>query len=130
MLLDRPPLNLLRQELAGTCVYLDILQKTTSILDVEQGKVREPSINENGVASGTALAEHTEDNKLQVIAEGKLVSFCRQVLSEASDFQLNMGETANMDIHRVLELRSPIVVKVLNMPCWILSCFLFSCTKR
>ncbi|KAF4382922.1 hypothetical protein G4B88_010093 [Cannabis sativa] len=36
------------------------------------------------------------------------------VLREASDLQSTAGETTNMDIHRVLELRSPVIVKVLN----------------
>lgn len=92
-LLGRPPLNLLRQELAGTCIYLDILHKTTAAVDIE---------NE----------EHVKEEKIQGVAEEKLVSFCEQVLREASDFQSSMEDTANMDIHRVLELRSPIIVKV------------------
>ncbi|KAK6144909.1 hypothetical protein DH2020_021729 [Rehmannia glutinosa] len=75
---ERPPLNLLRQELAGTCIYLDILQKATATVDI-----------------------HKEED----------------VLREASDFQSSMEDTSNMDIHRVLELRSPIVVKVLKGMC-------------
>ncbi|CAA2998750.1 brefeldin A-inhibited guanine nucleotide-exchange 5 [Olea europaea subsp. europaea] len=95
---ERPPLNLLRQELAGTCIYLDILHKTTAAVDIE---------NE----------EHVKEEKIQGVAEEKLVSFCEQVLREASDFQSSMEDTANMDIHRVLELRSPIIVKVLKGMC-------------
>lgn len=53
-----------------------------------------------------------EEDKFQQIAEEKLVSFCGQVLREASDFQSCTAESANMDVHRVLELRSPIIVKV------------------
>ncbi|MCI40776.1 brefeldin A-inhibited guanine nucleotide-exchange protein 5-like, partial [Trifolium medium] len=34
-----------------------------------------------------------------------------QVLREASDLQSSTGETTNMDIHRVLELRAPIIIK-------------------
>lgn len=49
------------------------------------------------------------------IAEKKLVSFCAQVLREASDFQSDSGETTNMDSHLVLELRSPVIVKVRNL---------------
>ncbi|KAL3650082.1 Brefeldin A-inhibited guanine nucleotide-exchange protein 5 [Castilleja foliolosa] len=93
-----PPLNLLRQELAGTCIYLDILQKSTSTID-----------NQN--------EENVNEEKLEGIAEGKLVSFCEQVLREASDFQSSMEETSNMDVHQVLELRSPIIVKVLKGMC-------------
>ncbi|XP_073128744.1 brefeldin A-inhibited guanine nucleotide-exchange protein 5 [Henckelia pumila] len=94
---ERPPLNLLRQELAGTCIYLDILQKTTTAVKIEE--------------------EQVQEEKLGEVAEGKLVSFCEQVLREASDFQSSMEETTNMDVHHVLELRSPVVVKVLNGMC-------------
>lgn len=91
--LDRPPINLLRQELAGTCIYLDILQKTAAAVKIEK-------------------EEQVQEEKLGEVAEGKLVSFCEQVLREASDFQSSMEETTNMDVHHVLELRSPVVVKV------------------
>lgn len=90
--LNRPPLNLLRQELAGTCIYLDILQKTTAT-DMQKEK-------------------DIKEDKIEGIAEGKLVSFCEQVLRDASEFQSSMEETSNMDVHRVLELRSPIIIKV------------------
>lgn len=92
---ERPPLNLLRQELTGTCIYLDILQKTTSTADSNTESVSSPS------------------EKIEVIAEEKLVSFCELVLRDASDFQSTMGETTTMEIHRILELRSPVIVKVL-----------------
>lgn len=87
-------MNLLRQELAGTSIYLDVLQKTAS----------ESSLDE-------ATNVDTEE-KLFSIAEEKLVAFCEQVLKDASNLQSSMGETTNMDIHRVLELRSPVIVKV------------------
>ncbi|KAL6549550.1 hypothetical protein OROHE_008281 [Orobanche hederae] len=61
-----------QKELAGTCIYLDILQKTTSTVDIQ----KEESIKE-----------------IEGIAEGKLVSFCAQVLREASEFQSSMEET-------------------------------------
>ncbi|KAK6156433.1 hypothetical protein DH2020_010681 [Rehmannia glutinosa] len=95
---ERPPVNLLRQELTGTCIYLDILQKTTAAVNIHKEEV-------------------VKEEKLEGIAEEKLVSFCEQVLREASDIQSNVGETTNMDIHRVLELRSPIIVKVLKGMC-------------
>lgn len=97
----RPPLNLLRQELEGTTIYLDVLQKTTS-----------------GLADA---ASNTED-KLEGAAEEKLVSFCEQVLKETSDLQSTLGETTNMDVHRVLELRSPVIVKVIQ--------YIFDCLIR
>ncbi|GJZ59726.1 hypothetical protein Tco_0615542, partial [Tanacetum coccineum] len=98
---ERPPLNLLRQELAGTCIYLDALQKTTSGVDLEKKGESETS-NED------------DDATVKTDAEEKLVSFCGQVLKEASDFQSSIGESTNMEIHQVLGLRSPIIVTVLK----------------
>lgn len=108
---ERPPLNLLRQELAGTCIYLDVLQKTTAGSSVSQG------VDETSIKNDAIFVDHSKEEKLEGTAEEKLVSFCGQVLREASDFQSNLGETTNMDIHRVLELRSPIIVKVLKGMC-------------
>lgn len=71
---------------------MDVLQKTTS-----------------GLADD---ASNSED-RLEGAAEEKLVSFCEQVLKETSDLQSTLGETTNMDVHRVLELRSPVIVKVI-----------------
>ncbi|PWA97223.1 HOPM interactor 7 [Artemisia annua] len=98
---ERPPLNLLRQELAGTCIYLDALQKTTSGVDSEKKGESETSNEE-------------DDATVKTDAEEKLVSFCGQVLKEASDFQSSIGESTNMEIHQVLGLRSPIIVTVLK----------------
>ncbi|KAM1605801.1 hypothetical protein PS2_026498 [Malus domestica] len=98
---ERPPLNLLRQELAGTVIYLEILQKATSGV----------SADKEGETDG--------EEKVEGLAEEKLVSFCEQVLREASDLQSGSGETTNMDIHRVLELRSPIIIKVLKGMCFM-----------
>ncbi|KAL0789711.1 hypothetical protein Bca101_005957 [Brassica carinata] len=95
---ERPPLNLLRQELEGTNIYMDVLHKTTTGL-------------------GDAASD-TED-KLEGAAEEKLVSFCEQVLKETSDLQSSLGESTNMDVHRVLELRSPVIVKVLEGMCFM-----------
>ncbi|KAA8523374.1 hypothetical protein F0562_009797 [Nyssa sinensis] len=115
---ERPPLNLLRQELAGTCIYLDILQKTTSGVHSNRGEQHE--ITNALVENNSSVTEHfSADEKLEGIAEEKLVSFCGHVLREASDFQSSLGETTNMDIHRVLELRSPIIVKVLKGMCFM-----------
>lgn len=97
---ERPPLNLLRQELAGTTIYLDILQKSISGFDYNDD---------------SSVTQHSKDEeKLEGLAEEKLVSFCEQVLREASDLQSSVGDTTNMDIHRVLELRSPVIIKVLK----------------
>lgn len=76
---------------------MDVLQKTTSGLAID--------------------ASNTED-RLEGAAEEKLVSFCEQVLKETSELQSTLGETTNMDVHRVLELRSPVIVKVIHLNCF------------
>ncbi|KAL5197929.1 hypothetical protein ABZP36_001441 [Zizania latifolia] len=105
--LERPPLNLLRQELAGTTIYLDILHKST---------VRHDGNGSNEETNGYGV-ESDEHEKLKNLAEGKLVSFCGQILKDASDLQPSTGEAASADIHRVLDLRAPVIVKVLNGMC-------------
>ncbi|KAG8080107.1 hypothetical protein GUJ93_ZPchr0007g4793 [Zizania palustris] len=40
-----------------------------------------------------------------------------QILKDASDLQPSTGEAASADIHRVLDLRAPVIVKVLNGMC-------------
>ncbi|XP_059461146.1 brefeldin A-inhibited guanine nucleotide-exchange protein 5 [Corylus avellana] len=112
---ERPPLNLLRQELAGTCIYMDILQKATSGYDAR--KERDPNTHPD--TDTTSANNSNAEEKLERVAEEKLVSFCEQVLREASDVQASVGETTNMDIHRVLELRSPIIVKVIKGMCFM-----------
>ncbi|KAM3384907.1 hypothetical protein ACQJBY_009095 [Aegilops geniculata] len=104
---ERPPLNLLRQELAGTTIYLEILHKST-VHNGANGSSEET--NGSGV-------ESEQQEKLRSLAEGKLVSFCGNILKEASDLQPSNGETASADIHRVLDLRAPVIIKVLNGMC-------------
>ncbi|XP_057747505.1 brefeldin A-inhibited guanine nucleotide-exchange protein 5 [Arachis stenosperma] len=106
---ERPPMNLLRQELAGTGIYLNILQKSTYGFETNSEKGLQ--------ADGFQDAGSDAEEKFERIAEEKLVSFCEQVLREASDLQSSSGETANIDIHRVLELRAPVIVKVLKSMC-------------
>ncbi|MFS7906459.1 hypothetical protein Hanom_Chr01g00059461 [Helianthus anomalus] len=98
---ERPPLNLLRQEFTGTCIYLEALHKATSDKTTIDYALDEDYDDE-------------EEDRVKTNAEEKLASFCGQVLKEASDFQTNIGDSTNMEIHQVLELRSPIVVKVLK----------------
>ncbi|XP_078156946.1 HOPM interactor 7 [Carex rostrata] len=101
---ERPPLNLLRQEISGMTIYLEILHKSTS-----------KELN------GASFDGLEEEQKLKGLAEEKLVSFCGNVLREASDLQPNTveaaGSTTGADIHRVLDLRAPIIVKVLKGMC-------------
>lgn len=120
---ERPPINLLRQELAGTGVYLDILQKAT--YGFEANKEKSPESDKLQDAGSTADSDSSitqqsdAEEKFERVAEEKLVSFCEQALREASDLQSSTGETTNMDIHRVLELRAPIIIKVLQSMCFM-----------
>uniref|UniRef100_A0A453B9W7 Sec7/BIG1-like C-terminal domain-containing protein n=1 Tax=Aegilops tauschii subsp. strangulata TaxID=200361 RepID=A0A453B9W7_AEGTS len=98
---ERPPLNLLRQELAGTTIYLEILHKST----VHNGA------NGSSEETNGSSVESDQQEKLRSLAEGKLVSFCGNILKEASDLQPSNGETASADIHRVLDLRAPVIMK-------------------
>lgn len=118
---ERPPINLLRQELAGTGIYLDILQKATYGFETKKEKSPESDGFQDGDSTEVNGLSITQDSDAEVkferLAEEKLVSFCEQVIREASDLQSSNGETTNMDIHRVLELRAPIIVKVLQSMC-------------
>lgn len=109
-------MNLLRQELAATSIYLEILQKSTYGFDTnKQQNLQSDSLKEadTKVDNGSCISQLSEaEQKFERIAEEKLVSFCELVLREASDLQSSAGETTNMDIHRVLELRAPVIVKV------------------
>ncbi|KAD5802636.1 hypothetical protein E3N88_13996 [Mikania micrantha] len=100
---ERPPLNLLRQEFVGTCIYLEALQKTTSGIDLNQ--------NQGLKTIDYSLDEEDDDDIVKTNAEEKLTYFCGHVLKEASDFQMSIGDSTSMEIHQVLELRSPIVIK-------------------
>lgn len=107
-------MNLLRQEIEGTSIYLDILQKTTSSYVSDSDN----HINANGPADTISSDEFAEtaksEEKLKSVAEEKFVAFCGQILKEASDLQPVDGEAASADVHQVLDLRAPIIVKVTN----------------
>lgn len=88
----------------GTCVYLDILHTTIAAVDANK--------------NSQEISDSQESNaelKLDRVAEEKLVSFCGHVLKDASDFLSAVKGATNVEIHRVLELRSPIIVKVWYM---------------
>lgn len=96
---------------------MDILQKTTSELDTSKDNDLDASDIQYSKVSqieGDLItrASSTGDEKLGRVAEEKLVSFCGHMLKEASDFQSAVGETTDMEVHRVLELRSPVIVRV------------------
>lgn len=120
LFLDRPPINLLRQELRGTGVYLDILQKATYGFEANKEKSSESDKLQDAGSTADSDSSITQESdaeeKFERVAEEKLVSFCEQALREASDLQSSTGETTNMDIHRVLELRAPIIIKVQAYP--------------
>lgn len=98
----------------GTCVYLDILHKTIAAVDTNEENSREVSDSQ----------ESNAELKLDRVAEEKLVSFCGHVLKDASDFLSAVKGATNVEIHRVLELRSPIIVKVWYMIFILLILFL------
>ncbi|KAJ0966984.1 hypothetical protein J5N97_023901 [Dioscorea zingiberensis] len=109
---ERPPLNLLRQEIKGTSIYLDILRKSTS--DVDEPVVSNDHPLETTLNNSTYGHSTNDDEQLKSLAEQKLVSFCSQILKEASDLQPSTGVAASADVHRVLDLRAPIIIKVLK----------------
>nr|KYP57779.1 Brefeldin A-inhibited guanine nucleotide-exchange protein 2 [Cajanus cajan] len=118
---ERPPINLLRQELTGTGIYLDILQKATYGFETKKEKSLESEVFQDEDSAAVNGLSITQDSDVEIerLAEEKLVSFCELVLREASELQSITGETTNMDIHRVLELRAPIIVKVLQSMCFM-----------
>ncbi|KAL0547936.1 hypothetical protein IC582_012375 [Cucumis melo] len=121
---ERPPLNLLRQELAGTSIYLDILLKATSgfnSIEAEQKKIVDSLEvdSESPKDDLTSTQDSSAVNNVDRIAENRLVSFCEQALREVSDLQSSAVETTHMDVHRVLELRSPVIVKVIKGMCFM-----------
>lgn len=115
---ERPPLNLLRQEIAGTSIYLDVLQKSTSSTnDNEVESIDGPSRLKESRNEISHSETKNQEVELKLLAEEKLVSFCEQILKEASDLQPGTIESANSDVHRVLDLRAPVIVKVLKGMC-------------
>ncbi|XP_022935314.1 brefeldin A-inhibited guanine nucleotide-exchange protein 5-like isoform X2 [Cucurbita moschata] len=121
---ERPPLNLLRQELAGTSIYLDILLKATSgINTIEAGQektVDKLEVKTESANDGlTSAPDSSAVNDVDGVAESRLVSFCEHALREASDLQSSVGEATHMDVHQVLELRSPVIVKVIKGMCFM-----------
>nr|XP_009397789.1 PREDICTED: brefeldin A-inhibited guanine nucleotide-exchange protein 5-like [Musa acuminata subsp. malaccensis] len=117
---ERLPLNLLRQEITGTSIYLEILHKSTAIWKSSSheqvnsdGPVVPTSINDSGY-----LATLDSEEKLKGIAEEKLVSFCGQILKETSELKSGtLVEVGYAHLHRVLDLRAPVIVKVLKRMC-------------
>ncbi|WOK99061.1 brefeldin A-inhibited guanine nucleotide-exchange protein 5-like isoform X1 [Canna indica] len=110
---ERLPSNLLRQEITGTSIYLEILHKSTAMVNGnshEQVNSDSPSVQKT---SGYVDSEE----KLKGISEEKLVSFCGQILKEASELKPSAGEAGSANIHRVLDLRAPVIVKVLKGMC-------------
>ncbi|XP_074355478.1 uncharacterized protein LOC141695119 [Apium graveolens] len=67
---ERPPLNLFRQKLAGTCIYLDVLQKSTGGQNSKTQRELGFNLPENVDVSPKYI-----DDELMGIAENKLVSF-------------------------------------------------------
>ena len=112
---DRLPVNILRQEIEGTRIYLEVLQKSTGQHNTngEDFKNNISIIDYSSAANVSNPKDiKQEEEKLREIAEQKLVSFCGQVLKDTSELQPGPGEAVDVDVHRVLVLCSPVIVKV------------------
>ncbi|CAM6125431.1 unnamed protein product [Calypogeia fissa] len=115
---DRPPPNLLRQEVEGTQLYLLVLQRACVNENVpapkeslSNGPAQEVSV-ETDYDKEAGLKG--EEEKLQEEAERRLVTFYGHILKEAATLQPGPSEAVQADAHRALSLRSPVTVKVLN----------------
>ncbi|KAH7282739.1 hypothetical protein KP509_35G045800 [Ceratopteris richardii] len=113
----RPPTNLLRQENEGTKVYLAILNRAISEYDIRDtdkplsnGSI---SDNDNSLDASGDISKGVQKH-VQETAEERMVSFCAQILKEASLSNPNVGDVVDGDSFLAASLRSPIVVKVLN----------------
>ncbi|KAG0608013.1 hypothetical protein M758_8G071400 [Ceratodon purpureus] len=110
---ERPPPNLLRQEIEGTQIYLTVLNKTAngSGDEVRANGTSEQPLYDPDSAEFTSKAA---EQKLRDEAERQLVSFCGHILKEVSTLQPAPSEAVQADYHRALDLRSPVTVQVLN----------------
>ncbi|KAH9305375.1 hypothetical protein KI387_009779, partial [Taxus chinensis] len=118
---DRLPVNILRQEIEGTRIYLEVLQKATAQFNAEGEEELSKYISNENDSSAVKVPNYNEmkeeEGKLKEIAEEKLVSFCGHVLIETSSLQPGAGEAVDADVHRVLVLRAPVIVKNLLRYC-------------
>lgn len=103
--------------MTGTSVYLDILRKTTTTHSIKETKYIDDdgNVEKNSTANFCNNEVSEEDRKLRLVAEEKLVSFCEQILKDASEMHSSKDDSASVEIHRVLELRAPVVVKVTDV---------------
>lgn len=115
-MLHRLPPNLLRQELTGTTIYLEILHRSTA---VDNNNNREKVNSQDPLVQGELINNDSghvayldSEEKLKGVAEEKLVSFCSQILKEASELKPSAGEDGSSNVHRVLDLRAPVIIKV------------------
>lgn len=109
----RSPPNLLRQETEGTKIYLAVLNKTASGGGDE---ARDDEMTEQG-GDGPNSGDTTwkgGEQELREEAERRLVSFCGDVLREVATLQPGPSEAVESDVHRALDLRSPVTVQVVG----------------
>lgn len=109
-------MNILRQEIEGTRIYLEVLHKATAHIDngEQESSNNISRLDDSSQVEASSCSKIKEELKLKEIAEQKLVSFCGQILKEASSLQPSSGEAVHADVHRVLVLRAPVIVKVSN----------------
>ncbi|KAL3679071.1 hypothetical protein R1sor_022027 [Riccia sorocarpa] len=98
---DRPPPNLLRQEVEGTQLYLAVLQRACSKPLTSSDQETEPG-------------HRSEEEKLHEEAERRLITYYGHILKETATLQPAPGEAVQADAHRALSLRAPVTVKVLE----------------
>lgn len=92
---------------------MDILHKSTT--NIEEPVVSNDQQMEAVENNSTYGHSANDDEQLKSLAEQKLVSFCSEILKEASDLQPSTGDAASADVHRVLDLRAPVIIKVNNI---------------
>lgn len=113
---DRPPPNLLRQEIEGTRIYLTILNRTITECEPpsQHNAVSNGSLSHGEELDDSGYVSRGEDWQVREAAEQRLVSFCAHILKEASISQPGIGDVLEADAFFAATLRSPIIVKVLN----------------
>ncbi|KAI5080659.1 hypothetical protein GOP47_0003842 [Adiantum capillus-veneris] len=116
---DRPPPNLLRQEIEGTRIYLTVLNRAITegevhTIHISQGESNGSIPHKSEDVCGAKEILKSDQLLAREAAEERMVAFCAQVLKEASVSQPTIGDVLEPDAFLAASLRSPIVVQVLN----------------
>ncbi|KAJ1412169.1 hypothetical protein SESBI_20645 [Sesbania bispinosa] len=87
----RPPINLLRQELSGTGIYLDFLQKST--YGFETNKEKRPK------SDGFQDVDSTADNDLSITQHSDAEEKFERVAEEKLEFRMQLDDTIDTTTH-------------------------------